>query len=441
MLICVCLLIIHRLCQSQDAFKLWTTGTLMPNSQDFLFAGYDSTVNRIWLIGYQNRKWYYNITGNYFSNVGTLPVSGLDSWSQGSTQLATSMWFAQGVNIYEFDLTLGEMIGTSSPFANSNVQSPCFANNGEYIFLVAGQSSGNANTGTTIFQGYDTISGSWFVGDSLNARRHSLACNVSPDGKYLYAFGGFSGGSIQNTIERIDITNMNDVESGSVTWITTPLRMKANYFYHRSVVDSVNNLIYLFCGRVAVASAREARIQIIDLSTQTNHLSSVSLNTARSFGATIMVKQRIYVFGGYETNNKLRTWEYSNIMTYDPTPSPTPNPTPSPTDNPTPSTPTADTVTPTQSPTVCVDFTNEFVSYNSNDGFDNKQTVNILPQLNESFAINVTESVIFYNEPPTVGKPIPYIHALITCDNSTQLQICYIHCIGAASCLFATIAP
>ena len=101
------------------------------------------------------------------------------------------------------------------------------------------------------------------------------------------------------------------------------MTMDANTFFSRSVVDEVNNLIYVIGGRTEGQFNYPAddSISIIDPNTDTMYLSSTALNTARSSPAVINVAQKLYLFGGYATDNTLiDTFEVSALL---PTQAPT----------------------------------------------------------------------------------------------------------------------
>eukprot|EP01083_Nonionella_stella_P012450 35323_1 len=98
----------------------------------------------------------------------------------------------------------------------------------------------------------------------------------------------------------------------------------------------------------------------------------------------------------------------------------------------------APSAAPSAAPTACVDYESSFIVYNSNDGNDSISDINISPQIQESFAFSVNESVLFYNDTPTADAPVPYINALIGCNVSTE-TVCSVTCIGPASCLLANI--
>eukprot|EP01083_Nonionella_stella_P274240 930764_1 len=65
------------------------------------------------------------------------------------------------------------------------------------------------------------------------------------------------------------------------------------------------------------------------------------------------------------------------------------------------------------------------------------------PQIEASFYVDSNESVIYYNAIPTVDDLVPYINAFIDCNDLgvDDYDVCYIHCIGSASCLLATVIP
>eukprot|EP01083_Nonionella_stella_P264281 896748_1 len=131
----------------------------------------------------------------------------------------------------------------------------------------------------------------------------------------------------------------------------------------------------------------------------------------------------------------------STEPTTDPTMIPSVDPTSGPSASPSASPTLTPSTAPTQSPTKCVDYTSSsFVTYNSNDGHGNVSTVNISPQVQESFDLDADASVLYYNDPPTADLNVPYINAWIGCDISND-EVCFIDCIGTASCLLANIVP
>eukprot|EP01084_Bolivina_argentea_P299410 516103_1 len=337
----------------------------MPASAESLMSGYDSTRNVIWIIGDENLEaiWYFNITSNLgdpnlFKNVGTLTKQIIGCYSKCHTQLGNSIYWAQDNGLYQFDMSLGSILGGQNEWFSGNwlgtpVEQPCLANNGRYIFVIGGHDGISTSTGLTTFQIYDTVTGSWFIGSSLKEGRLGFTCEVTADGTYLYAIGGRKdNNNLASSVEKISVINMSAVLSGVVSWSITSVNMSTNKQWMTSVIDSVNNLIYVIGGKNGIGGQLhllDDELQIIDPSTDTNMISAVRLNMALHFVNAIMVKGIMYRFGG-----RVRTssWEFSNtIYTATPTNTPSNNPTLPPTNPPTLSPSISPAMEPTFDPT------------------------------------------------------------------------------------------
>ena len=338
--------------QSQlDPFTQWNEPSTprLPNAQSSLLVGYHEATNRIWLIGgddnnnVRNEIWYYDIATDQFTDAGSSSFHLDELYSQSSTQVGNSIYFvssdSNSTNIpllarwdMGMDYASSNFFTLGSLTNNQNILSPCLASKDDrFIFIVGGEDLLNADDAVSTFQIFDLSTGRIYTGPPLNSKRRYLSCNVSPFGDALYVFGGQykdSNGNLkpQTSVEKLDISDLTNAGSTLTlfsSWTVTSMTMDANTWSSRSVVDRVNNLIYIMGGRTEGQFNYPAddSISIIDPNTDTLYLSSTALNTARSSPAVINVAQKLYVFGGYATDNSLiDTFEVSALL---PTQAPT----------------------------------------------------------------------------------------------------------------------
>ena len=336
---------IHASLSQLDPFTQWNEQSTprLPNAQSSLLVGYHEATNRIWLIGgddnnnIRNEIWYYDITTDQFTDAGSSSFHLDELYSQSSTQVGNSIYYVSSDSANTnrpllerwqmgMDYASSNFYTLGALTNNENILSPCLASKDDrFIFIVGGEDLLDADDAVDTFQIFDLSTGKIYTGPPLNGNRRYLSCNVSPLGDALYVFGGqykdSNGNSMpQTSVEKLDISDLTNAGSTltlSSSWTVTSMTMDANTFYSRSDVDVVNNLIYVIGGR------REGQfnypaddsISIIDPSDDTLYLSSTTLNTARSAPAVINVAQKLYVFGGYATDNTLiDTFEVSALL-------------------------------------------------------------------------------------------------------------------------------
>eukprot|EP01084_Bolivina_argentea_P237640 399338_1 len=329
----------------------------MPAAESLAFTGYQSSANRIWIV--TDYIYYYDLDTNTFKQDGTLPITLYVVNAQCSSPWGdTGIMFVNYGYLYYFKYSRTSVSEvTTLPY---NRDAPCIAvdnlNNPRYIFITGGVDYSNEES--IRIQIYDYTNHNWIYPNSnqpgapyLNHARGKHACTVFDN--YLYVFGGsYDYNTYTYTVQYNEKLDVSDPYALSTkTWdASVQYISNNNVYFHRAVSDTNYKLIYLIGGRDSIDGSSSKNIQIYDPSQNKMTLissSSMRLHTGRSSPGVIMANNRIYVFGGSDSNSySYSSWEYSNIMSL----SPTSDPTSIPTTNPT-ATPTNPTVNPTFNPT------------------------------------------------------------------------------------------
>ena len=213
-------------------------------------------------------------------------------------------------NIYVFDLSSSNfyeprIIYTPSPY---NMRDACLAAKDEYpyLYLTGGRDSSSATAQKNYFQVYDINNDIWLNMPSMQKARSHQSCVIDDNG-YLYVIGGWDGSSYIASIERIQISSIDDLKDGTVDWEYIEGLPVAT-----SVTDSVNcdGSIYILGGSIGGASDQ---MSIIDINT--GYVSeSTNMPYESSHGSAICVDCTIYYFGGW--NGYLRAaWSKYEIPT------------------------------------------------------------------------------------------------------------------------------
>eukprot|EP01084_Bolivina_argentea_P165249 287101_1 len=143
--------------------------------------------------------------------------------------------------------------------------------------------------------------------------------------KYLYQIAGLNLDSVEK-IYIDDIRNMQKYQ-----WIEISDKLSTQKYASRSVI--YDGKIFVI-GGVYVGPSYSTKIDIIDPSTDTI-TSPISLRWSTSYTALTVVYDRIYMFGGYDSNGRQAYIQYYDEFTRSPTVPTTARPTRAPTNKPT----------------------------------------------------------------------------------------------------------
>eukprot|EP01084_Bolivina_argentea_P207669 354276_1 len=354
------------LATSQIRYPLtqWTevTNPAMPAAEFALFTAYEAAEDKIWLVGGENQViWSYNIATNNFSNYGQLSIE-LKADSQCSVQWNQSIYFVNNGMLREFLFNTAQIGTFNAPLPYSRTSTCVAALYPHYIFVTGGiitsssDPESSLNEESKYFQIYNYATAQWIVqrGPNMLSGRGYHACVVHNN--WLYVFGGLAYSTLldqwstrQNS-EKIYIGTMNNISAQ--TWSTINYLSDSNQYYHRAVVHSLYNQIYLIGGNhltfLGLLEAASAKVQVYDPETDNIEIiQSPQFTISRSSTAAIIQNNILYIFGGSTTSGtSTNSWTYSNLLTLAPTTSPTFSPSKSPT-----ITTTFPTKFPTQSPT------------------------------------------------------------------------------------------
>eukprot|EP01084_Bolivina_argentea_P102138 183031_1 len=302
----------------------WST---LPRVSKAMVAGYDKNNDLIWLIGgYNNPRQLlsFNVsrwnTSDAFTDYGIseLPTDVLQ-YGQSYTQNNDILYILSDTDntFYEFNLKSHIFLswtGVNIPFNIYDESSFCVTNIDNYLILTQ-------NHSMNIF---NTTSETWLI-EKFNPKtiqsRSKHTCNVNLINEYLYVIGGVS----ENTVEKIYVNDIRNIKSCNWTQITHTLP-SPNINGHSVVFDKY---IYVFTGINNLINEWNDNIYVIDTNTDTI-TSYDTLSELIQFPAIIVVKNRIYAFGGQSRwEGDINYWQYYDI------PIPTNNPTKNPTNNPT----------------------------------------------------------------------------------------------------------
>eukprot|EP01084_Bolivina_argentea_P230803 389374_1 len=249
-------------------------------------------------------------------------------------------------NIYSVTIPLKTYYTATFP------RQPCLASHqSRYLIIVGGDNSNKGDIGLgKQFQIYDIETNMWFNNlPSLSTGRGLFCCEVSND--YLYAIGGLTVNSTTNTIEKIYLGDMSNIQNEQ--WSTLSATLTEAKDSH--ICSTVGNDIYIVGGENNnnYLSTVDKIDTITDAVVKDSDISPARCNAGVANANTVL-----YVIGGADgsADEATNVFEFSSKVptlspTEDPSTFPTISPTKYPTYNPTPAPTSVPTSNPTHAPT------------------------------------------------------------------------------------------
>eukprot|EP01083_Nonionella_stella_P167711 564406_1 len=335
------------------------------NDVVFILGGYSTEVS------ISKQVVQYSATNKNFTDPGKR--LNYNVWGGGDfyTQIDNTVYFlsTSGSNLNTFDMANRVYTSSWKSVSTSVSYTSCLTSasisNIDYIYVVGGYGS----TPLSKVQVLKTSTMQWLSGiPSMKTARNRLSCIVDPSTLQLYAIAGKNGpgtdpGSYLDTIEKINVNNMNLWEIVSAT-LTKPAIGTRSILYEERIL--------VIGGRYANGVSGQTyldTIHVVDPQTDAVTLPYASLPRGVAEAAAIIMNDELYVFGGsicpndvdfcdnayrtfliYQFATPSPTTPTSQPPTYAPTLFPTNIPTASPTLPPT-YTPTSTTTSPTLPPT------------------------------------------------------------------------------------------
>eukprot|EP01083_Nonionella_stella_P204499 745433_1 len=337
------------------------------NDVVFILGGYSTEVS------ISKQVVQYSATNKNFTDPGKR--LNYNVWGGGDfyTQIDNTVYFlsTSGSNLNTFDMANRVYTSSWKSVSTSVSYTSCLTSasisNIDYIYVVGGYGS----TPLSKVQVLKTSTMQWLSGiPSMKTARNRLSCIVDPSTLQLYAIAGKNGpgtdsGSYLDTIEKINVNNMNLWEIVSATLTKPAIGTRSILYEERILViggryhaNGVSGQTYL------------DTIHVVDPQTDAVTLPYASLPRGVAEAAAIIMNDELYVFGGsicpndvdfcynayrtfliYQFATPSPTTPTSQPPTYAPTLFPTNIPTASPTLPPT-YTPTSTTTSPTFLPTL-----------------------------------------------------------------------------------------
>eukprot|EP01084_Bolivina_argentea_P272666 464315_1 len=298
----------RRQLSNSNYYQWITANTVLPR------ADWDSAIgtynNTIYIFGGDsNRKQLiqFDITSHNFVDLGqnALPM---DVWgdSQFYTQIieTTLFWIDtdSGNTIVRYDLETKSIHTNVTTNIPQNVgYDGCLASYNNCLYVLGGYNRSSI-TLSTVFS-YNFIADTWTVLPSMQQKRHSFACIINPMTQVLYAIGGYNGSIYLGTIERISLFDIKNnkwiyMESMSSNWV----RMRAVVWNQNVLLIGGGNIDYTLSEMLLINGTNDKVYSVGNLSYP---ISGV---------ATILVKDRVYAFGGMNQNgNPVTTWQYLDL--------------------------------------------------------------------------------------------------------------------------------
>ena len=230
--------------------------------------------------------------------------------------------------------------------------SPCVTYSQRNIILIGGTTNNGITVlDKTLFVNLDELE--WIFGPKLQIGRLSFGCSpfeCKNGAIFLYVFGGFNS---QNTIEKINITDISSNVLNTQTWNIINQKPTSYNNLERAGIQIIVHLQKIsLLGGFSVSECLGAvcayrSLNYVDILDPYNNDSIVNipgLNDQKFASIYGIIGNRIYSFGGlwYSNPNNpnedatiLRTLERSNLLTSSPTNLPTKTPTNIPSDYPT----------------------------------------------------------------------------------------------------------
>eukprot|EP01084_Bolivina_argentea_P150463 262770_1 len=307
----------------------------MPRTCDEIAVGYDNNTKTILLFGGSpDHRQFIQFNGTF-----------IDKGSQYLSQKQRVSGIAQHYMSYNNELWIIQETGTGFTVVDlhtyavrtPNISIPynvyksgCLILTNNYIFIIGSEYSSNHQV-----QVYNFLTQQWLDDSNipnLNQPRTRSACSVLSN--KLYVFGGRDGqNNIQlNSIETLDISNMEQLSYQSWHTLSTTLSRAVDGL---KAVNYGNNIVII--GGELSDESMTTDINVFNTVSQHCEVKG-HLAVPISHAACILVNDMIYIFGGWYYDSILDDWYEEDIYQYiilDPTSQPTVNPTINPTVNPT----------------------------------------------------------------------------------------------------------
>eukprot|EP01084_Bolivina_argentea_P157825 275013_1 len=326
-------------------FNDWSTeGPPYLPRADWLMAIASDSNNTIYILGggdkhnrYQLTS--YNITDGNFTDHG-LNVLSRPTWGYGQyhTQINNMLYLIDsgGGFLDVFNSQTQQFKMYNGPNIPINVGYwGCLASYDQFLFVIGGYHYNNSIDSLVFLNDIQILnlsSNAWISSTpKLNVARYAATCLVNSNS--LYVMGGVSHSGYLNTIEKLSLqSNLINLTYSTFTFIDNLLHQTAYFraINHHHQIITIGGYPWL------------SEINVINTITDTVQLGGF-MNTGLRGAAVIVINTNLYVFGGYNGNDPLNTWQSIDLY-------PSPSPTTSPTSLPT-KTPTLPTVSPTFFPT------------------------------------------------------------------------------------------
>eukprot|EP01083_Nonionella_stella_P010837 30796_1 len=206
--------------------SVFTTGTsTLPRGANAVGIGYDSSTNTILIFGGTKTETIqqfvtFNINTGSFTDQGQHYLTSeqrTDAYSQHYMQIGSELWMISlsGTYFVKADTETFEItVPSTTSFPTTVHEFACLSGTEEYLFVIGGGDGGGSDAMNTV-QIYRISDNQWLQNvPYLNTKRMSLSCLVSGD--TLYAIGGDEGSIYLDSIETLDITNMDAISTK--TW-------------------------------------------------------------------------------------------------------------------------------------------------------------------------------------------------------------------------------
>eukprot|EP01083_Nonionella_stella_P112298 330181_1 len=311
-------------------FSVFTTGlSTLPRTVNDVSIGFDSLTSTILIFGgddniavaYNRQFVTFDINERVFTDHGQYYLTSeqaIEGYAQNYMQIGSELWMISlsGTYFVKADTETYNVTVPSTTIPTTVHEAACLSGSEEYLFVIGG--GGDTAPAMNTVQIYRISDGQWLANvSSLNTKRSTLSCLAFGD--KLYAIGGDDDSTFLDSIETLDISNMDIIPSK--TWDTNwadPLTSgrKAT----RAVLYGTD--IYVIGGKDNEGN-RLADINVIDTITGTVS-SGDTLDYATSYASSIIVDNTLYVFAGYSNSDgDLDTYQYSILPTKTPSDTPT----------------------------------------------------------------------------------------------------------------------
>eukprot|EP01084_Bolivina_argentea_P050556 92984_1 len=364
--------VVHSLSCTTTTYDATLGSQTLPRGDSGQAVEYDENTNTVLIVGgweFKRQLVKFNPSSGTFDS-GDTSHANFDITYGSAQQHATignTMWMINSLG------TSFTTIHLQSPYTanNPNINIPttvdyygCLAAKEDYLFVIGGDADGMNKV-----QIYNTGTGGWLVGQTLQDKRGRSVCLTIKD--TLYVIGGMSesGNKRYNTIEILDVSNLNLITSQQWTYFGATFSVGISEMrgvpYGDDIIiiggrfsNDINSVTYT--NKVHVIHTVPPSISVCGT------LQGGESTGRIGFAPSIIVGNKLYVFAGYTYNDKeFDQYQYiylpptdnpttaptTHAPTSNPTPSPTNYPTPSPTNYPTPSPTNFPTPSPTNYPT------------------------------------------------------------------------------------------